>query len=411
MSNHYYHELLLPHDLMRLRLGTRCNAEVRIGILELHQSAKQYRIEHQKAPSKRIIESLMRRYVDRPVKKWLKKYGAKELSFSKMLSEYGVRSTAILSGLYQQYEDQHGWIVANEKFVDLAPTVDILIDLANFHNSHVSDHQKLVAFITTCSSAGASYTEIKLVDSKRRALQTTMSKRGLHPMLDFSSYSPENRHCQLCARLTEQAEELIRIFEHPEQIVSRCPEADALIGKHGTRFQTKGFSTDYCSVHSPTQSTAEYRKAIARIEQYYGLQRMMILIRQSREFRNRLPHAFITRHASYAFVDACPDRALVREISDLMERWASMSHRHSDLLDLMTALFQRIARSLRAEGDRLAPLAFAYLEKESNEIADLALELEIVTHRELVWLNKGFIVDPLSNLLNAMGQKIDAEKI
>jgi hypothetical protein len=53
--------------------------------------------------------------------------------------------------------------------------------------------------------------------------------------------------------------------------------------------------------------------------------RTIHFIRQFKPFRNRVPHALITRLASFALADACPDRALLSEIPEMMARWATAS--------------------------------------------------------------------------------------
>jgi len=300
--------------------------------------------------------------------------------------------------LYQSYEDMYGWVKTHKEHPELAFTVDVLIEIADFYCFHRSDHEKRVALVTSYSADSDSRTRFLVVETKRRALGKTWAKRDLPVLLDFRDYGPDNRHCQLCSRLTEQAEEIIRVFENRHQIVEITPEAQLLMSQEGTRFQTKGFATDYCSLHSPTLSNSSYRKAMSRLDDYFALHRLLIELRQRNQMLGGV-HPFITRHASFLLTEACSQRSLVRSTTKAVKEWVSAGKSSDDGARRMQEGLRAIAQSLRADGHPLAKLALAYLKLPTEELADIALGLGVLSAKELDWMGRGFITDPITRLM------------
>lgn len=374
-----------------------CDEAIGAGALEVYRKAKYYQAKQKKNPSRLLLQSYMRRHLDASIKAWLHRYDIETSPFSELLQRMERDALIFFKQLYQRYEDDWGWVKTQAEFPELALTVDVLIEMADFYCLHRSEHEQRVALVPTCTLEGGSSTKIIVVETKRRALGKTMAKHDLPTLLDFRDYGPENRHCQLCTRLTEQAEEIIRVFEHPQQITEISPEALLLINQEGTRFQTKGFATDYCSLHSPTLSNASYRKAMDRLEDYFALHRLLILVRQ---FDRRLGgvHPFISRHSSFLLADACSQRSLVRATTKAVKEWAKGGINQDDCVSQMHECLRALATSLRADGHPLFKLALAYLDLPTGKLADMALGLNVLSAKELEWMARGFITDPITRL-------------
>lgn len=390
-SGHQRHEAALRFD-SHIEYG--CEASVKIGLETVHELVAKHHQENSYSFGQRAIARLLQKHVDDAVNTWLTKLSQPSLSFSKLLTSEGSAGTLYFDRLFEKIEKSIGWEVIIT-YPDLAPTASSLVTFGFFFAAHVSDNVEVVAFITEKEPGKPSSTSIDVRRTKRRDIKAKATKRALRVEFDFSSTGSENRYCQLCASLTEQASEILRINSHPEEISFISDRARELLKTPWMRLQTKNYSHEYCAKHSPEQSPVEYKRALGRRVEYFATRRFMILVRQAMGSAG-LPHLTILRNASFRIANECPEQSLIQALPDMLEQWYDYRNENDEEPpdDHFLEHMQRILTSFKGADHPFTEFVNTFANKHVSHLYDSAKTHNIITDQEEQLASSGFIFDP-----------------
>ncbi|HYD58986.1 MAG TPA: hypothetical protein VEC35_01430 [Noviherbaspirillum sp.] len=389
-TGHQNHDEAMERD-RKIDQGT--DERVAAGIRNVHDIVAEYHKANESSMSMRNILPLVREHVDGPVQDWLAKYKSEPFSFSTMLATEGLRGSLCFDRLCDAMEAQYGWDF-NLMFPDLGPTSSSLVYFSFFCCAHYGDTEEVVMICTVREEGKPRSTSIDTRRTKRRNAPKKKAKAMLHSEVDFLENGPGDRYCQLCHRFTEQADEVLRVFQNPDEIKLTTARAKELLKNPKVRFYTPGFSDEYCKHHSPKKQPVAYKKALGRRSLYYATRKFLILVRQAR--RIGAGHISVVRKASFLIANECPDQKLIKEIPSIVRGWRDYDdgeddenwrHQISSHMDKIIASFQSAAHPLTRLTESIATDSL-------GELYSLAKQMDLLTDLEEALGASGFIFDP-----------------
>jgi hypothetical protein len=378
-----------------------CIPPIRSGIEKIHELAAAHHASRKSSMSMRNFLPLLREYIDGPVKDWLLAHGEEPFTYSEVLANEGTYGTKRVESLRLVRAAEEDWSISLQH-PSLAHTASALVTLGYFCCAHKGDSEEVVSIITSRGDNGKISTEVRVVRTKRRGRSTSRSKKKLPPSVEALDL-PNNRHCRVCSCLTEQAEELQRVFNAPQEGVW-SEKVQALIRDEHTRYHTPGYSDEYCEAHSPERNPANYKKALKRRDLYLWARRLLIDVRYEQGLSPANIH--IIRAAAFLIVDQCPGKKLIRSMPSIVQGYLEAETLSRGLPGEASKLYIEIAASFSHANHPSRDFIHGLGTARAGKLFDAARACNAITDRELGLMSSGFIYDPMRTLLMLGGYVI-----
>ncbi len=274
--------------------------------------------------------------------------------------------------LFSKNEDREitAYLRLDQEFPGFKVTIDSLVWLSYLCCAMDGPTEKIV--IAQRHPTGVKF-DIQISKKRSRHISRRQANTPVHRYFDSSGL----HLCELCSNMTEHARESIEVLTWAASQPAIAAEAIGALD-NGARLSLPQFSATHCKLHSSQQkSSAAYRQGLRKLEQYHAMRAFLIIVRQISKCGINI---LADRAVSFAFVDECPERALIRNIPKLVDKFKGESYHVAEENPWAEEMLSHMEKMRMAFEKKNHPYQLIAKEYRSNtsDIYSHALELGII---------------------------------